>query len=91
MQPSTRVEHEHPRPFLPLGRVDRRENEIILVDERRPGLAAGGFGRIQRELGEEALARGIGGCDLGQLHKVGLTKDRVVMDALEMRCVPAAD
>ena len=51
------VEHEHRLPFLALGRMDGREDQIVLVEQRRAGLVAGGVRRIERELGQEALAR----------------------------------
>ena len=63
------VEHEDRLPFLPLGGVDGREDEIVLVEQRRAGLVAGGVGRIERELGEEALARRIAAGDLLELHR----------------------
>src|SRR5262249_61142681 len=53
-----RIEEEHSLPLLPFGRMDGREDQIILVDERRTGLVAGRGWRVERELGEEALACG---------------------------------
>ncbi len=51
------VHHEDRRPFLSFGGMDRRENEVILVEQRDAGLIAGGIGRIERELGQEAFSR----------------------------------
>ena len=86
-----RVQNEHRLPFLALGRMDGGEDEVVLVEQRHAGLGAGGVGRIEGELGEEALAARIGGRDLGELRQIGLAHGGIVVDALEMRGVPAAD
>ena len=63
---------------------------IVLVEERRPGLVAGRVGRIERELGEEALARGIARGDLLELQRGRRARMRgVLVHALELRLVPA--
>jgi hypothetical protein len=36
--------------------VDRREDQVILVETWRLGVGAGGFGRIKRQLDKEVLA-----------------------------------
>jgi hypothetical protein len=36
--------------------VDGRQDQVVLVEQRRAGAVAGGIGRIERELGQEALA-----------------------------------
>src|SRR5690242_15787149 len=54
------VEHEHRAPFLALGRMDGRQDEIVLVAVRRSRFVAGRLRRIKRELAQEALARGEG-------------------------------
>ncbi len=51
--------------------MDGGEDEVILVEQRRPRLVAGGVGRVERQLGQEALARGIAGGDLLELEQVG--------------------
>src|SRR5215216_977630 len=43
-------------PLLAFGGVDRRQDQIVLVEQRHAGLVAGRVGWIQRELGQEALA-----------------------------------
>ena len=50
------VEHEDRAPFLPLGRMDGREDEIVLIPQRRPRFVAGRVRRIERELAQETLA-----------------------------------
>ena len=84
------VEHEHRLPFLALGRMDGREDQIVLVEQRHAGLVAGGVRRVERQFGQEALARRIAGRDLLELQQVGLADRGVLVDAFEMRLVPAA-
>ncbi len=79
------VEQKHRLPFLALGGMDGREDQIILVEQRRAGLIAGGVGRIERQFGQEALARGIAGRDLFELQQVGLAHRR-----RPRACVPDA-
>ena len=57
MQPSTHVQHEDRRPFLALGGMDGGEDQVVLVELRHAGLVAGGVRRVERQLGQEALAR----------------------------------
>ena len=85
------VEHEHVLPFLALGRMDGGEDQVVLVEMRRAGAVAGRVRRIEREIGQEALARGIAGGDLLELHEVGAAHGGVLVDALQMRLVPEAD
>ncbi len=84
------VEHEHRIPFLTLGRVDGRQNQIILVTERRAGLVARCARRIERKLGEKALAARIAQRDLGKLQQVGLPCREILVNSLQVRLVPAA-
>jgi hypothetical protein len=51
--------------------MDRRQDQIVLVEQRHAGLVAGGVGRIEREFGEEAFARWIAAGDLFELDQVG--------------------
>ena len=82
------VEHEHRFPFLALGGMDGREDQIVLVEQRHAGLVAGGVRRIERQFGQEPLARRIAGGDLLELHEIGAARGRILVDALEMRLVP---
>ncbi len=66
------IEHEDRLPFLALGGMDRREDQIILVEQRHAGLIAGGVRRIERQFGQEPLARRIARRDLLELQQVGL-------------------
>ena len=84
------VEDEHRLPLLPLGRMDGRQDQIVLVLQRRAGFVAGGVRRIEGQLGEEALARGVAGGDLLQLHEIGAARRGVLVHAFEVRLVPVA-
>jgi hypothetical protein len=55
----------------PLAGMDGRKDQIILVEERHPGLIAGRVRRIERELRQEPLSRGISARDLLELDQVG--------------------
>ena len=68
--------------------MDRRKDQIILVEQRRPGLVAGRVRRIERQLRQEPLSRGISARDLFELDQVGAPRDGVLMQAFEMRLVP---
>ena len=84
------VEHEDRFPFLSLGRMDRRQDQIILVEQRHARLVAGRVGRIEGDLGQETLARWIAVCNLLQLYQIGASHDGILVNAIEMRFVPKA-
>ena len=65
------VQHKDRSPFLAFGGMDGRKDQIILVEQRRPGLVAGRVRRIERELRQEPLSRGISTRDLFELDQVG--------------------
>ena len=90
MQPSTTLRRNTDCPFLALGGMDGREDQIVLVEQRHAGLVAGGVGRVERQFGEEALAARVARRDLHKLREVGLADRGVLVHALEMRLVPAA-
>ena len=82
------VEHEDRLPFLALGGMDGRQDQIVLVEQRHAGLVAGRVRRIERQFGQEALARRIAAGDLLELDQVGAAGLGILVDALEMRLVP---
>ena len=47
----------HRLPLLALGRMDGRQDQVVLVEQRRARLGRWWLGRIEREFGQEALAR----------------------------------
>src|SRR5256885_2682987 len=77
-------------PFLALGRMDSRENQVILIDERVASEIAERFGGIQREIREEALAAlVIAGEALERFQSADANRGSLVK-SLEMRLVPFA-
>ncbi len=85
------VEQEYRGPLLALGRMDRRQDQVVLVLERHAGFIAGRVRRIERQLGEKALAARVAPRDMRQLVEVGFANGGVLVFSLEMRCVPAAE
>src|ERR1700757_3539345 len=61
------VQYEDRFPFLAFGGMDGRKDQIILVEQRRPGLGAGRVRRIKCELRQEPLSRRISIRDLFEL------------------------
>jgi hypothetical protein len=82
------VEHVDRFPLLPLGGVDRRQDQVILVQERHARLIAGGVRRIEREFGEETFPAGIAAGDLFELDQIGPPRFRILMDAIQVRLIP---
>ena len=82
------IEHEHRFPLLTFGGVDRRQDQIVLVEQGNAGLVAGGVGRIERQFGEEAFSGRIGARNLLELDKVGAPDLGILMDSFQMRLVP---
>src|SRR6202023_125810 len=67
------VEHEDRLPFLALGGMDRREDQIILVEQRHACLVTRRIRRIERKFGQETLPRRIATRDLLELDQIGVT------------------
>ncbi|MNJ64919.1 hypothetical protein D3C77_609040 [compost metagenome] len=73
------IQHIDRLPFLALGRVDGGQDHVVLVARGRTGLVAGGVGRVQCELGQEAFARRVARRQPHQLIQVGLAHAGVVI------------
>src|SRR3984893_17292936 len=84
------VEHEDRLPFLALGGMDRRENQIVLVEQRHACLVARRVRRIERKFGQETFPGGIATRDLLELDQIGLTCAGILVDEVKMRFVPEA-
>jgi len=84
------VEDEHRVPLLPLGRMDRRKNEIILVEVRRHRLGAGGLRKIEGQIAEKASAGRVSRGDLLELVEIAGARGDIVVHALKMRLVPGS-
>ena len=57
----------------------------------RTSLVAGGVRRVEREFGQKSFAARVAGRDLRKLYEVVLADGGILVNALEMRRVPAAD
>ena len=64
------VQHIDRLPLLTLGRMDRRQDQIILVEFGAAGFGAGRIGRVKRHFGEKALAARVTHGDLFELVEV---------------------
>src|SRR6266480_5156459 len=82
------IQHEDRLPFLALGGMDGRKDQIILVEQRHAGLVAGRVRRIERQFYQETLPRGIPTRNLFKLDQVGAPRHNVLMQSFEMRFVP---
>ncbi len=69
--------------------MDGREDQVVLVLQRHARPAARGLRRVEHQLGQEGLGRGIAGGDLLDLHQVGAARLGVLVQAVQMRLVPA--
>src|SRR5947209_6623237 len=67
------------------------KDQIILVEVWHASLVAGGIGRVEREFGQKSFAARVAGRDLPKLYEVALADGGILVDALKMRRVPAAD
>src|SRR5215471_16467928 len=85
------VEDEYRVPLLPLGGMDRRKNEVVLVEMRRHRLGAGGLRRIEGQLAEKASSGRVSPGNLLELVEVAGTRTDMVVQAIEMRLVPPAN
>ena len=83
------IEHEDGPPFLSLGGMNRREDQVVLIQQRHPGLIARGLRRVERQLRQETRPRRIASGDLLELQQVGLADRRIFMNALKVGLIPA--
>ena len=65
------------------------QDQVIVVAVRCARFVTGRFGRVERELRQEAFAAAEALRDARQLRQVGRADRGVVMQALEVRLVPA--
>src|SRR3954471_12224934 len=78
------IQHVYRFPFLALGRMDGRQDEVVLVQQRHAGLIAGRIWWIKGEFGEKAFTRWISAGDLLELNEIGTANLGVFVDALKM-------
>ena len=70
--------------------MDRRKDQIVLVEQWYACLVAGRIRRIERQFRQKTLAGRITARDLFELDQIGMTRDGILVDAVEMRFVPEA-
>src|SRR5579859_735897 len=78
-------------PLLPFGRVDRRENQVVVVNQRIAREIARRFRGIERQVAEEALARGMILCEVLEHLEIRYSDRRGFVQPLEMRLIPLAN
>ena len=90
MQPSTTLSTKTDFHSFPFGGMDRREDQIVLVEQRHACLVVRRVRRIERKFGQERLPGRITVLDLLELDQIGVTGDGIFVDAVEMRFIPEA-
>ena len=85
--PVDQVQHIDRVPFLTLGRMDCRQDKIIFVELRTPGVCATCVGRFERQLGQKAFTAGMAGSDLLQLFEVAGAYRCVIIKPFEVRLI----
>src|SRR5262249_50900517 len=70
--------------------MNGRKNQIVLLEVGHASLVASGIRRVEGKFGQKSLAARVAGCDLRKLYEVALAGGGILVDALEMRGVPAA-
>ena len=83
------IQYEDGFPLLSFRGMNRRKDQVILIQHRHAGLIARGIRRVERQLGQEARPRRIACGNLLELQQVGLANGRIFVDAFEMRLIPA--
>src|ERR1043166_4352009 len=75
-------------PLLALGRMNGRQDEEILVEERIAGEVARGFRWVERQVGQERLTGIVEVLEVFERLEIGDTRPHTLVQALEMRLVP---
>ncbi len=71
--------------------MDGRQDQVILVDQRRRRLRAGRIWRVERQFGQEPFARRIAGGDLLELQQIVPPDHGIFVHPLQVRLVPDAN
>ena len=83
------IQHKDGFPLLSFCGMNCREDQVILIQHRHPGLIACGVRRVERALGQKARPRRIACGNVLELQQVGLANGRILVNAFEMRLIPA--
>ena len=68
--------------------MDRRQDQVVLIQERHAGLIAGRARWVEGEFRKEAFAGRISASDLFELNEIGTPNLCIFVDAIEMWVVP---
>src|SRR4029077_1020322 len=79
------VENKDRVPFLPLGRMNGRQDQIVLVELRAGGFGAAGIGWVQCQRGQTTLRSGVASGDLLELVEVSGARCRMIVKAFKLR------
>src|SRR5215831_2886468 len=71
--------------------MNGRKNQIVLVEVGHASLVASGIRRVEGKFGQKSFAARVAGRDLRKLYQVALADGGILVDALKMRGIPAAD
>src|SRR5262245_28072063 len=71
--------------------MNGRKDQIVLVEVWYASLVAGGIRRVEGKFGQKSFAARVAGRDLRKLYEVALADGGILVDAREMRGVPAED
>ena len=74
----------------PFGRMHGGQNQVVLVKEGIAGEVTGGTRRVQRQFGEKSFSSRIAAGNLLQLLEVGFARIQTVVQAFQLRLVPAS-
>ena len=68
--------------------MDRRQDQIIFIEQWHPGLITRGVRRIECEVGEKAFAGRISARNLFKLDQVCAARLRILVNSIQVRFVP---
>ena len=85
------IENKDGVPLLPFGGVDRRQDQIVFVEQRPACLCAARIRRVESQFGQETLATGITEGDLLELVEVSGSGNRIIVKAIEQRLSTPAE
>jgi hypothetical protein len=84
------IENKDGVPFLPFGGVDRRQDQIVFVEQRPARLRATRIRRVEGQFGQETPATGIPEGDLLEVVEISRAGSGIIVEAIEKRLIPVA-
>jgi hypothetical protein len=71
--------------------MNSRKDQVIFVEQRDASFITCGIRWVERQLCQKPLPARVAGGDLRKLHEVGLADGGILVDAIQVWCVPPAD